>query len=277
MTDILVQRLPKYVNQFLGTAYDQQPSLFRCGTAAGASCVDFAYPNQHDPYQIEHDEYVKLVGPDTPTDQNGVTDAKMEQFFADFHVGTIYMKDLVDQGLQSGDYSALYAEIEAQNRNEPFVIQFMSVADESLLVDATTGASLHPGLHYGHCVVRLGFSTDQGYGFYWDPAAPQACTDPVNKTYRPVKIPWQSLVSARINSCFAIMPPGVVPPPAGFSYQQGPWPVPPAPKPVFDAAKAESTLSAAIQALQAGVAAQQAAAAALGNLENDMAVLKGEV
>lgn len=267
MTDILIPRLPKYVNQFLGTVYDESPSLFRCGTAAGASCVDFAYPDRYDPYKVEHDEYVKLVGPDTPQDTNGVTDEKMMQFFADFHVGIIYMKDLVEQGLQSGDYSALHAEISAQNRNNPFVIQFMSVADESLLIDATTGASLHPGLHYGHCIVRLGFSTDQGYGFYWDPAAPQACTDPVNKTYRPVKISWQSMMSARINSCFAIMPPDVEPPPANFSFQHGTWPVP---KPVFDIAATESTLSAAAHALQSALAAVM-------SVSHDLDALKGEV
>lgn len=267
MTDIIVPRLPRYVNQFLGTVYDEHPSLFRCGTAAGATCVDFAYPNQHDPYKVEHDEYVKLVGPDDPQDTNGVTDIKMEQFFADFHVGTIYMKDLVDQGLQSGDYSALHAEIQAQNTNTPFIIQFMSVVDESLLIDTATGASLHPGLHYGHCIVRVGLSTDQGYGLYWDPAAPQACTDPVSKSYQPVKISWQSMVNARINSCFAIMPPGVVPPPSGFSFQHGTWPTP---KPTFDAAKAEVTLAAALTALSA-------AQAGLANLVHDLEALKQEV
>src|SRR5579859_8061265 len=102
MTDILLPRLPRFVNQFAATVFDEHPSLFRCGTASGAICVDFAYPGHYDPYKVEHDEYVKLVGPDDPQDQNGVTDAKMEQFFADFHVGVIYMHDLVQHGLDTG-------------------------------------------------------------------------------------------------------------------------------------------------------------------------------
>lgn len=72
------------------------------------------------------------------------------------------------------------------------------------------------------------------------------------------------MVKAHINSCFAIMPPGVVPP---FSFQSGKWP---APKPIFDAAKAESTVNAMLQA----IAALQSATA---NLAGDLKALQGEV
>jgi hypothetical protein len=230
MTDIIISRLPKYVNQFAATPEAPKPSLFRCGTAAGAMCVDFNQPDKYDPYMIEHSEYVKLVGPDVSTDDNGVTNQIMLQFFRDMGVPIVDMQGLVDEGLQTGNYQPLYDEIEAQNKAG--LIQFMSVADESLLIDDNTGASLHPGLHYGHCIVRLGFSTDQGYGFYWDPAAPQACTDPKTGKNVPVRISWSnSILRARPNFCMGIMPPGIAVPPAGFSYQKGTWPAPAKPAP----------------------------------------------
>ena len=264
--DIIISRLPRYINQFASTPEAPHPSLFRCGTASGAMCVDFAYPNKFDPYLVEHEAYQKLVGPDVTSDQQGVTNAIMLAFFKDYGVGVVDMQSLVDQGLQHGDYEPLLHEIEAQNRQG--VIQFLSVADESLLIDDATGASLHPGLHYGHCIIRLGFSDDSGYGLYFDPAAPQACTDPKSGKNIPVHISWaESMVKAHVNSCFAIMPPGVPVPPAGFSFQSGKWPVP---KPVFDAAKAESTVNAMLQA----IAALQSATA---NLANDLKALQGEV
>jgi hypothetical protein len=264
--DILISRLPKYVSQFAPTSEAPHPSLFRCGPAAGAMCLDFAYPNKYDPYLIEHQEYVKLVGPDVASDQQGVTNAIMLKFFADYHIGVVDMQHLVDQGLQHGNYGPLYAEIEAQNRQG--IIQFLSVADESLLIDDATGASLHPGLHYGHCIVRLGFSDDAGYGLYYDPAAPAQCTDPKTGKNVPVHISWSdSMAKAHINSCFAIMPPGVSVPPAGFSFQSGKWP---APKPTVDVDKILSTVGAMQQAIAAMASATQ-------NLAADLKTLQGEV
>lgn len=264
--DIIIPKLPRYVNQFAGTVYDENPSLFRCGTASGAMCVDFAYPGHYDPYKVEHDAYVKLVGPDTPQDQNGVTDEKMLQFFKDYHVGVVYMRNLVLPGLNAGDYEPLLAEMEAQNRQG--VIQFLSVQDESLLIDEATGASLHPGLHYGHAIVRLGFSDDGGFAYYFDPAAAQAQFDPASKSYKPVKISWHdSMVKARVNCVMAIMPPGVEPPPAGFSYQTGKWP---APKPTLDITKVLANL-AAISSV-----GQQLTKLA-SDLATDVAALKSEV
>ena len=239
MTDIIISRLPKYVNQFAATSEAPKPSLFRCGTAAGAMCVDYAYPNKYDPYQVEHEAYQKYVGPDVNTDQNGVTNDIMLQFFKDYHVGVLDMQSLVDEGLRTGNYGPLYDEIEAQNKQG--FIQFMSVADESLLIDDSTGASLHPGLHYGHCIVRLGFSTDQGYGLYFDPANAQACTDARTGKNVPVKISWSnSIVKARPNFAMAIMAPGVPAPPAGFSFQKAQWPAPAKPAP--DLTKLAATL-----------------------------------
>jgi len=264
--DIVINRLPRYVNQFAPTSEAPHPSLFRCGTAAGAMCVDFAYPNKYDPYLIEHDAYQQFVGPDTPQDQNGVTNEIMQRFFADYHVGIVDMQDLVNTGLQQGDYEPLLQEIEAQNRQG--IIQFMSVADESLLINDATGTSLHPGLHYGHCIVRLGFSDDAGYGLYYDPAAPQACTDPKTGKNVPVHISWsESIVKAKPNFCLAIMPPGVPAPPAGFRFQSGKWP---APKPTLDIEKILSTVGA----MQQAIAAMGSAA---NNLANDLKTLQGEV
>lgn len=266
MTDILISRLPKYVNQFAPTSEAPRPSLFRCGPAAGAICLDFNQPNKYDPYLIEHQEYTKLVGPDTTADQNGVTNAIMLQFFKDMDVPVIDMQSLVDHGLNTGDYEPLYKEIEAQNYQG--IIQFMSVANESLLIDDATGASLHPGLSYGHCIVRLGFSDDQGYGLYYDPAAPQACTDPKTGKNEPVRISWShSILQAKPNSCFAIMPPGVPTPPAGFSFQNTKWP---APKPTIDLVKAVANLDSMSQA----AAAMQSA---LNSLSADLKALQGEV
>lgn len=277
MTDIIVSRLPRYVNQFRDNSYDPNPSLFKCGPSAGSICADYAYPNKWDVNLLAHDMYVKLVGPDVASDQMGVTNQIMLQFFKDLSIGIIDMQSLVDTGLNTGDYSALYAEIEAQNRQG--VIQFLSVADESLLIDDATGASLHPGLHYGHCIVRLGFSTDAGYGLYYDPANAQACTDPRTGQNVPVHISWSnSMVKAKINCCFAIMPPAVVPPPANFSYQHGTWPVPP--KPALDLAKlvnnleSMSTTLASMQANTSTTLAQMQNF--MNNLSTELKAAQGE-
>lgn len=263
--DITVQRLPTYVNQFLPTIYAEKPSLFRCGTASGAMSIDFAYPGHYDVYKLEHDLYVQLIGPDVASDQNGITPEETAKMFAEYHVGILDLMPLVQHGLDSGDYQPLHDEIEAENRQG--VIQFLSVADESLLINDANGQSLHPNLHYGHCIVRLGFSDDQGYGLYFDPANPLACTDPANHKYVPVKIAWDSLVKAKVNFCYSIMPPGVAAPPADFRFTSGQWPKP---KPTLDLTKAEGTIAAMIQA---ATALQTAGAALL----QDLSALKEEV
>ena len=229
-------------------------------------CLDFAYPGKYNVYQVEHEAYTRFVGPDNPQDDYGVTREVMQKFFDMYHVGTINMDAMVDAALADGNFEPLHAEISAQNRQG--VIQMMSVADESLLINDANGQSLHPGLHYGHCIVRLGFSDDAGYGLYFDPANPLACTNPVTHKYEPVKISWDSMVRAKVNFCYAIMPPGVKPPPAGFSYQHGTWPVPP--KPPLDVDKAQSTIAAMINAMDA-------LKGAIGNLGNDLNALKTEV
>lgn len=263
--DILA-KLPKYVNQFLPTIYAETPSLFRCGTAAGATCIDFAYPGRYDVYKLEHDLYVQLIGPDVPADKNGITPDEAARMFAEYHVGVLDLMPLVQHGLDTGDYEPLRAEMEAQNRAG--VIQFMSVADESLLFDDSNGQSLHPNLHYGHCIVRLGFSDDGGYGLYFDPANPLACTNPQTHAYQPVKISWEhSIVKARPNFCYGIMPPGVPAPPAGFRYTESVWPKP---KPVVDLDKVLSNLAAI------GNVGQQLAALS-AELAKDVGNLKSEV
>lgn len=229
--------------------------------------MDFAYPNKYDVNLIAHDEYVKYVGPDVPTDTNGVNANTMKKFFADFGVGIVDLQDLVNQGLQHGNYQPLLDEIEAQNRQG--VIQFLSVADEALLIDDRTGASLHPDLHYGHCIVRLGFSTDQGYGLYFDPANAQACTDQKTGKNIPVKISWSnSIIKAKPNFAMAIMPPGVSAPPAGFSYQKGTWPAPAKPAPDL------TKLSANLDSMASTLAQMQTF---LTNLSNEIKAAQGEL
>lgn len=266
MVDIIIPKLPGYVNQFAHESYAPNPSLMKCGPAAGASCVDFAYPGRYDLYKLAHDEYVKLVGPDTASDKNGVGGDDMQRFFETFHVGVLDLMPLCQHGLDTGDYGPLHDEMEAENKQG--VIQFLSVQDEERLINAKNGQSLHPGLHYGHCIVRLGFSDDGGYGLWFDPANPLACTDPVTHKNIPVEIDWaESIVKARPNFCFAIMPPGVAAPPAEFRYTAGTWPKI---KPVVDLDKILSNLAAI------GSVGQQLATIS-ADLARDVANLKQEV
>jgi hypothetical protein len=240
MTDILVKRIPKYVNQFQPTVYDEDPSVDRCGTASAAMCLDFAYPNKYDPFKIEHDLYVKLAGADVPSNHKGVYYTDLLKFFDEMHVGYIDMSSLVEEGLKS-DIAPLYDEIEAQNRQG--VIQLLLVEDESYLREAITNEKLHNWVDNGlaHYIVRDGFSDDQGYGFYLEPAAPGF--------KQPVKILWsKGIVPAKIAAAVAIMPPGVPVPPAGFSFQHGVWPEPP--KPPVDTDKAMQAILALLAACQ---------------------------
>ena len=249
MTDHIIP-LPstfRYLNQFAPSQWAPSPSKYRCVSATAAMCAEIAYPGRWIPEELEHDLYVKWVGPDVATDTQGVAKQPVLDWFKSVNIGYI---DLA--GLLSDD-TALKAEIQAQN--EQGVAQLITVADESKLYDAVTGVKLHNWADTGlsHCFLRVGFSDNQGYGLYYEPAAPGFT--------QPVPISWDnSIMPAGVITCVAIMPAGVPVPPAGFRYTSGKWP---APKPTFDAAKAESTLAAAIAALQ--------------NLSNDLAILKGEV
>lgn len=276
MTDFLVKRLPAYVNQFAPSPWAQNPSGYRCVTASAAMALDFAYPGKHDPAQVEHDLYVKYAGPDVSSDHNGLTKDQLKEILTSFHVGFIDMDNLVQEGL-NGNPSPLLQEMEAQNKQN--VLQIITVADESFLKEALTGKKLHNWVDNGlsHCFVRVGFSDDQGFGEYLEPAAPLFCQDAQGHE-KPVAIAWSDIVSARVITCIAIMPYGVPVPPAGFSYQHGVWPVPP--KPPVDVDKAEQAILALLAAcqnqqaaLQQQLTTNQAMQTALGALQG---VIKSE-
>lgn len=256
MTDHIIP-LPstfQYVNQFAPSQWAPHPSNYRCVTATMAMCAEIAYAGRWNPPQLEDQLYTRFAGPDVPTDQQGLTKAQVLTWFHEVGIGFIDLADMLS------DDTALKAEIQAQN--EQGVAQLITVADESKLYDAVSGVKLHNWADTGlsHCFLRVGFSDDQGYGLYYEPAAPGFT--------QPVPISWDnSIMPAGVITAVAIMPAGVPVPPAGFRYTSGKWPEP---KPMFDATKAESTLAASMAALDA-------IGGALANLAHDLAVLKGEI
>ena len=256
MADHIIPLPPsfRYLNQFAPSSWAPNPSKYRCVTASVAMLAEIAYPGRWIPEELEHDLYVKWAGPDVSSDTQGVAKQPVLDWFKSVNIGFIDLADLL------GNHGELKAEIQAMN--EQGVPQLITVDDESKLYDAKTGAKLHNWADQGmsHAFVRAGFRDDEGYGLYFEPAAPGFA--------QPVPISWDnSIMPAGVITCIAVMPAGVPTPPAGFRYTTGTWPKP---KPVFDAAKAESTLAAALQALDA-------AHVALTNVTNDLAALKQEV
>ena len=254
MTDFMVP-LPsnfRYVYQFsAGT------SQYKCVEASLAMAAQVAYPDRYsDPAKLMSQIYQQYVGPDVAGDRNGTTREQALAWLHSQNIGYIDMEPML------GNLDELKAEIQAQNLQH--IPQIISIGDESFLKYAKTGQTLHnwaDALNHGsHAFLRVGFSDSEGWGYYMEPAAAPNFAEPV-----PIK--WSDIEAGAVVGCIAIMPPGVKPPPAGFSFQHGTWP---APKPVFDAVKAEATVAAMIQAMEA-------MKAALGNLGNDLAVLKGEV
>jgi hypothetical protein len=263
MTDHLIP-LPAhftYLNQFAPSQWAPNPSNARCGTASAAMLAEISYPGRWIPAELEHDLYVKMAGPDVPSDTNGIPKKPILDWFQSVGIGHVDMQDLL------GNHDELKAELQAQNAQG--VPQLIEILDMSHLHDAKTGAPLYTwrggGAGIAHWIVRVGYSDNEGYGLYFDPASPGFS--------QPVPISWQNIVDAGIYSAVFVMPyrvPPVGPPPAGFRYTKGQWPTPVPPKPVFDQAKAELTLSAALTAAQA-------TEAALANVLHDLQVLKGEV
>lgn len=259
MTDHIIPLPPNftYVNQFQPSTWAPHPSLYRCVTATMAMLAEIAYPGKWNPPQLEDQLYTRFAGPDVPSDEQGLTKANVLKWFGEVNIGFVDLQPLI-----GGINEELLAEIEAQNKQG--VPQLIVVADESKLYDARTGAKLHnwvdTGMH--HCFMRAGFSDSDGYGLYYEPAAPGFA--------QPVPIAWRgdnSIVSAGIMTAIAVMPHGVAVPPANFSYQTGTWPTP---KPAFDAAKALNTIAVMVQGYDA-------MKVAMLNLGNDISVLKTEV
>ena len=256
MTDHIIP-LPasfRYINQFLASRWAPDPSHDRCATASMAMLAQIAYPGRWIPEELEDSLYTQMAGPDVSSDTNGIPPAPLLAWMKSAGIGYI------DMASRLGNLDDLRSEMEAMNRQG--VPQLVEILDESKMYDAKTGAKLYswPSSGLVHYIVRAGFSDSDGYGLYFDPAAPGFP--------QPIPVSWTgSLVPAEIYFVCAVMPAGVPLPPSGFSYQTGTWPKP---KPIFDAAKAESTLASAMLALDA-------AHGALANLTNDLAALKQEV
>ena len=253
MTDFMVP-LPanwRYVYQFDGN------SQYKCVEASLAMAAQIAYPDRYaHPAQLMSQIYTQYVGPDVAGDRNGTTREQALAWLDSQHIGYIDMQ----AGLSNLD--ELKAEIQAQNLQH--IPQLISIGDESFLKYAKNEQPLHnwaDALNHGsHTFLRVGYSDNEGWAYYMEPAAAPSFAEPI-----PIK--WSDIEAGAVVGCIAIMPHGVKPPPAGFSFQHGTWP---APKPVFDVAAAENTLAAIMHALQA-------AEGAVMNLAHDLAALKGEV
>lgn len=250
-----------YVYQF-----ENGKSQYRCVAAVLAMIGEFSAPGKwQNLSELMHEIYDHYAGPDLPSNHDGMT---KEQCFDWLHGNNVPYMDLSPL---VGDVNALHDELTAENRQG--VAQLLTVSDESWLRYAKNGEKLHnwvdTGLH--HCIFRVGFSDDQGYGLYMEPAAGLAFP-------HPVPILWDDIVKAGIMTAIAIMPHGVAAPPANFRFTQGQWPTP---KPVFDAAKAETTIQAMSNALDTmNTQITQmfgAMKGVMGNLANDISALKQEV
>lgn len=243
MTDHLIH-LPsnwRYVYQFAAGK-----SQYKCVEASLAMAGEIAYPSRYaNPGELMSQIYEQYVGPDVTGDRNGTTKQQALDWLTSQHIGHIDMQPLID----AGQLDELKAQIQAQN--EAGVPQLISIGDESFLHDAHTGHTLHNWVdslnHGSHCMLRVGFSDDQGWAYYMEPAAAPNFAEPV-------AISWQNFLDGRVVGCIAIFPAGM---------QEYP-PKPPAP--VFDEEKADSTLASVFTALDA-------IKLALSNLRSDLNLL----
>ncbi len=246
MTDFMV-KLPsnfRYVPQF-----ETGKSQYRCVEASLSMAGQIAYPARYaNPQLLMSQIYQKYVGPDVVGDRNGTTREQTLEWLQAQNIGFIDMQHLID----AGQIEELHAEISAQNRQD--VCQIFSIGDESFLKHAKTGHTLHnwaDALNHGsHTMLRVGYSDDQGYAYYEEPAAAPNFSEPV-------PIMWQNFLDGKIVGCIAIMPAGVKVPPAGFSFQNAKWP---APKPPVIA---KDTVDNAVAALLAALKNQEASLTAL--------------
>lgn len=211
-----------YMNQFLPTKYAPNPSKQRCATATTAMATAFARPNEYNEEELEDHFYTKYDGPDIASDPQGTTFANLEKMLQEVRVGYVDLQPLIDMA-NSGNAGPLHAELQAMNRQN--VPQIITVADESQLYDASNPQKkLHSWADQGmsHVIFRIGYSDSEGWGAYYEPAAPGFP--------QPVHIPWPNINSARVIHALGIMGPGINPPPnygpGGFLYQTGTWPAP---------------------------------------------------
>src|SRR5258708_37379176 len=167
MTDFMV-KLPgnfRYVTQF-----EAGKSQYRCVEASLSMAGQIAYPARYaNPQLLMSQIYSHFVGPDVVGDRNGTTREQAIQWLQSQNIGYIDMQHLID----AGQIEELHAEISAQNKQD--VCQIFSIGDESFLKHAKTGHTLHnwaDALNHGsHTMLRVGYSDDQGYAYYEEPAA----------------------------------------------------------------------------------------------------------
>ena len=258
MTDFMI-KLPsnfQYVYQF-----EPGKSTYRCVEATLVMAGQIAYPDRYKNLsQLMSSIYEKYVGPDVSGDRNGTTREQALDWLHSQSIGFIDYQPLID----AGEISKLHDLLTAMNKQN--VAQIISIGDESFLKYAKNVHTLHNWAdsenHGSHTMLRVGFSDSEGWGYYYEPAAAPNFAEPV-------PIEWQNFLDGKVVGCIAIMPHGVSVPPEGihFDWANQPWP---APKPKFDPVKAENTIAAIQQALDA-------MKAAMGNLANDLSVLKEEV
>ncbi len=225
MPDILIQ-LPasfKYLNQFVPTP-STAPLVNRSMASSLAMAAELVFPGRDVPEELE-----RII--------TASSSAEALDWLTKYGITFIDLQPLVEE-FQRGNAAALHGEIMAQNSQQ--VAQIISVADESKLFD-DTGKKLHSWADTGqpHTMLRVGYSTDQGYGLYFEPAAPGFA--------QPVHIPWTHLVEANVSAAVAILPGGVEAPPAGFSFQSGQWPTP---KPTLNLPAAQEALHILEQVIQ---------------------------
>lgn len=233
-----------YVYQF-----QSGKSQYRCVEACLAMAGQIAYPDRYaNPVALMSQIYTQYVGPDVAGDRNETTREQALAWLASQHIGFIDMQHLID----AGQIDELHKQIQEQNLAG--VPQLISIGDESHLKYAKTGQSLHnwaDALNHGsHTMLRVGYSDSEGFAYYYEPAAAPNFAEPV-------PIAWQDFLDGKVVGCIAIFPHGM------SEY-------PPKPKFVFDQAKAEVTLQAALTALSA-------AQSGLANLAHDLEALKSEV
>jgi hypothetical protein len=246
----------RYVPQFASGK-----SQYRCVEASLAMAGQVAYPDRYaHPIDLMSQLYQKYVGPDVAGDRNGTTRQDALGWLHSQNIGYIDMQPLIDVG----DLAKIHDQVMAQNRQN--VVQIISIGDESFLKHAKTGHTLHnwaDALNHGsHTMLRVGFSDNEGFAYYMEPAAAPNFGEPV-------PIAWQNFLDGGISGCIAIMPHGVAVPPEGvhFDWSTQEWPKP---KPVLDFAKTQSTVAAmgqAVDALKAAVSTLAADLAALGKEE----------
>lgn len=217
MTDHLVHLPEHYVYCY---QFADGKSNERCAEACMAMVGQIAFPGRwQNPIALMDQLYTQYVGPDVPTDRNGTSKEQVLGWLEAEKIGHIDMTHLLS------DLDTFKHEIQAQNAQS--VCQIITVNDMSKLRYAKNDGLLYHwkggGAGVSHVILRVGYSDDQGYGLYFDPAASPDLP-------HPLPISWQSILEAGIGWSCAIMPMRVDVPPAGFSYQTGQWPAP-APSP----------------------------------------------